>query len=165
VGTATIKGAELESELRFGGLSFNGSASLTDFHYDSVDPAAQISLTNKPPFTPRWKFDAGMQYELGLGAAGSITPRVDWLYLTQQYGSPQNDPLNRIPSYGLTNVRVTYRDKDDRWELSFEGANLLGKYYFTNMAGNSPASDPAQTQVAYLGPPREFEITLRRNLN
>jgi iron complex outermembrane recepter protein len=165
VGTATIKGAELESELRFGSLSFNGSASLTDFHYDSVDPAAQIPLTNQPPFTPRWKLDAGVQYELGLGGSGSITPRIDWLYLTQQYGSPQNNPLNRIPSYGLTNVRVTYRDKDDKWELSFEGTNLMGKYYFTNMAGNSAASDPAQTQVAYLGPPREFAVTLRRNLN
>jgi iron complex outermembrane recepter protein len=165
VGTATIKGVEFESELRFGRLAFNGSASYTDFHYDSVDPAAQIALTDQPPFTPRWKLDAGVQYDLRLGSAGSITPRLDWLYVTQQYGSPQNHPLNRNPPYGLTNVRVTYRDRDDRWELAFEGTNLLNKYYFTNVAGNSPASDPGQTQVAYVGPPREFEITLRRNLN
>ena len=49
------------------------------------------------------------------------------------------------------------------WELSLEaGANVLNKYYFTNLNGNSPASDPAQTQVGYVGSPREVEITLRR---
>lgn len=106
-----------------------------------------------------------MQYELGLGAAGSITPRLDWLSVTQAYGAPQNHALNRIPAYGLANLRLTYRDQDDRWELSFEGTNLLDKYYFTNMVGNCPAGDPAQTQVAYVGSPRMFEITLRRNLN
>jgi iron complex outermembrane recepter protein len=163
VGTATIKGVELESELRFGGLAFNGAASLTDFHYDSVDPAAQIPLGDQPPYTPRWKLNAGVQYELSLGAAGSITPRVDWLYTTQQYASPQNQSLNRIPSYGLANVRLTYRDADDRWELSLEGTNVLNKYYFTNMNGNSAASDPAQTQIGYVGSPREVEITLRRS--
>ena len=165
VGVATIKGVELESDLRFGGLTFNGSASFTNFHYDSVDPAAGISLTDQPPFTPRWKLDAGVQYELGLGAGGSITPRIDWRYTTQQYSSPQNHPLNRTPGYGLMNARVTYRDKDDRWELSFEGTNLLNKYYFNTLIGNSPASDASQTQVGYVGPPRELEITLRRNLN
>jgi iron complex outermembrane receptor protein len=164
VGTATIKGVELESELRFGRLAFNGSASFTDFHYDSVDPGAQIPLTDQPPFTPRWKVNVGLQYELSLGAGGSITPRLDWLYTSRQYGSPQNHPLNLIPSYGLANLRVTYRDRDDRWELSFEGTNILNKYYFTNMNGNSVASDPAQTQVGYVGPPREVEIMLKRNL-
>ena len=164
VGTATIKGAELESELRFGGLSFNGSASLTDFHYNSVDPAAQISLTDQSPYTPRWKLNAGAQYAVTLGGAGSITPRVDWLYVSNQYASPQNEILNRIPSYGVANFRVTYRDRDDTWELSLEETNLFNKYYFTNLNGNSPASDPAQTQTAYLGRPREIQISLRRNL-
>jgi iron complex outermembrane receptor protein len=164
VGTATIKGAELESELRFGALAFNGSASYTDFHYDSVDPAAQISLTDQSPFTPRWKINAGVQYAVALGGAGSITPRVDWLYVSNQYTSPQNHILNRVPPYGLANLRLTYRDKDDAWEVSLEATNLFDKYYFTNLNGNSVASDPAQTQTAYLGRPREIQISLRRNL-
>jgi iron complex outermembrane recepter protein len=163
VGASTIKGAELESQLRFGALSFNGSASYTDFHYDSVDPAAQISLTDQSPYTPRWKFNAGAQYAFALGGAGSITPRVDWLYVSEQYTSPQNHVLNRIPSYGVTNFRVNYRDRDDAWELSLEATNLFNKYYFTNLNGNSPASDPAQTQTAYLGRPRELQMSLRRN--
>ncbi|MGC1459207.1 MAG: TonB-dependent receptor [Steroidobacteraceae bacterium] len=165
VGTATIKGMELESEVRFGGLSFNASGSLTDFHYDYLDPAAGIPQTDQPPFTPRWKFDAGVQYALNLGNGGSITPRADWVYQSVEYASPQNQALNRIPPYGLTNVRVTYRDKDDLWEFSLAATNLFDKYYFTSLNGNSIASDPAQTQVAYVGAPREWQITLRRNLH
>jgi len=164
VGSATIKGAELESDVRFGGLSFNASASYVDFHYDSVDPAAEIALTDKAPFTPRLKFDTGIQYTARLGGTGSLTPRIDWLYVAEQYASAQNDPLNRIPGYGLANVHLTYRDANDTWELALESRNIFNKYYFTNMAGGSLASDPAQTQTAYPGAPREYAITIRRSL-
>ena len=165
VGTANIKGAELETEVRaFGNLSFDGSASYLDFHYDSVDPAAGIALTDKAPFTPRLKFDVGMQYAAHLGSAGTLTPRIDWLYVSEQYSEAQNAPFNRLPPYAVTNMRLTYRDAADKWELALQASNVFNKYYFVNMAGGNLASDPAQTQTGFLAPPREYAIILRRNL-
>jgi hypothetical protein len=48
--------------------------------------------------------------------------------------------------------------------LSLEGTNILNKYYWTNGAGNGPASDPAQAEAVFLGLPRVFELSVRRNL-
>jgi iron complex outermembrane recepter protein len=163
VGTANIKGAELEAEVHaLHGLTFNGSASYIEFHYETVDPAALIPLDSKAPFTPKFKLTAGMQYATRLGDAGSLTPRIDWLYVAEQYASAQNAPLNRIAPYGVTNVRLMYRDSKDTWEVALEGRNVFDKYYFVNLNGGNLASDPSQTQTGYPAPPREYAITLKR---
>lgn len=163
VGTANIRGAELETEVHaFRGLTFDGSASYIDFRFQSIDPAVGIPLNSKPPFTPKVKLTAGMQYAVHLGDAGSLTPRIDWLYVAEQYSTAQNSPLNRIPSYGVANARLMYQDSKDTWEVALEGRNIFDKYYFVNMSGGSLASDPSQTQTGYPAPPREYAITLKR---
>ncbi len=70
VGSATIKGAEVEAEWIRGGLRLDASASYLNFQYDSVEPATLVRLTDKPPYTPEYKFAAGLQYAFLLGDAG-----------------------------------------------------------------------------------------------
>ncbi len=71
VGHATIKGVELETELEpVPGLVLNGSVGYLDYENDSLGGAAYNSVTNpsgptlgdKPPLTPKWKFNVGAQY-------------------------------------------------------------------------------------------------------
>jgi iron complex outermembrane recepter protein len=163
VGTSVIKGAELETEVHSGAnFMLNASATYINFRYTSVDPAALIPLSDTAPFTPKIKLDAGMQYIVHLGGAGTVTPRFDYLYVGEQYAAAQNGPLNRIPAYGLANARLTYRDASDKWELALQGTNIFDKYYFVNLNGNVPASNPSNTQTGYPGTPREFAVTLKR---
>ena len=59
VGAATINGAEAEVELRpFDGLLIDSSLSYLDFQYDRVNAATLVTLNDKPPFTPKWKYSS-----------------------------------------------------------------------------------------------------------
>ncbi len=71
VGSATIKGAEAwsRSRVRFGGLSFNASASYVDLPLQLlVDPAAEIALTEQGTLHCRGSSSTqGIQYRRALG--------------------------------------------------------------------------------------------------
>jgi iron complex outermembrane recepter protein len=166
VGKATIKGAELETELHLSrNLLVDASASYVDFHYDSVNPATGLTLQDKTPFTPKYQLVAGAQYSIPLGKSGSVIPRVDYRYLAEQYAYALNAPHNLIPAYGLLDARLTYRDADDKWELSLQGTNLTNRYYYLNVTDQSPpVTGTYQLTSVDPGSPREYSITLRRSL-
>jgi len=165
VGSATIKGAELEAEIHLlDSLLIQASGSYVDFRYDTVNSATGVQLSDKTPFTPKWQFVAGAQYGIKLGKFGSLTPRVDYRYLAEQFAQATNAPHNRIPSYGLLDARLTYRDADDTWELSLQGTNLTNKYYYLNVTDQSPPLiNSYQLTAVDPGPPQQYAITLRRN--
>jgi len=163
VGSAKIKGAEAEAELALGRLRIDSSASYLDFKYDSVQAATLVRLSDKPPYTPKYKFSAGVQYEFGIGAAGSITPRVDFQYQDETYSAARNFPNGRIPGYGLTNARLTYRSPDDKWQLSLSVLNVFDKYYPLNIADNTPPQGTRDESIVLQpGRPREFFVGLKR---
>jgi iron complex outermembrane recepter protein len=163
VGSATIKGAEVEAELALGRLRIDSSASYLDFKYDSVQAATLVRLSDRPPYTPKYKFSAGAQYEFAIGTAGSITPRVDFQYQDETYSAARNFPNGRIPGYGLTNARLTYRSPDDKWQLSFAALNVFDKYYPLNIADNTvPQGTRDESIVLQPGRPREFFVGLKR---
>jgi iron complex outermembrane receptor protein len=164
VGDSVIKGAEVEAELHpIDNMLMDLSASYLNFHYTKVDTAdTGVSESDTAPFTPRWKFDTGLQYKINVGS-GSITPRVDYRYQAQIYVTSVNYALSRIPSYGLTNARLTYRDGGGSWELALEGTNLCNKYYYTNVNNQSlPLTSSYQFTSVNPGRPREFAITFKR---
>jgi iron complex outermembrane recepter protein len=170
-GSAHVKGAELELELRpVRGLALSASASYLDFHYTSLSPdaiASLITLNNVPPYTPKEKFALSAAYTIPLGRFGTATPQMDWEYTSSVYTDAVNanydavttTDFERLPSYGVANARITYNSSDDLWRASIAVTNLTGKIYFTNGYG----------EYAYLldsrliAPPREFTVSLRRN--
>jgi len=166
VGNANIKGAELEAQARpVDNLLINASASYLNFRFTSVDPATGIVLSDKPPFTPKYKANAGVQYDFTLGSRGSLTPRFDYSYVTEQWSEVLNEPHGRIAPYGLGNVRLTYRDARDHWEVAFRITNLFDKYYYLTTVDNTP---PVTTPPSYdyaaaiVGEPREWAVTVKR---
>lgn len=164
VGDATIKGVEAETEFRpISGLLIDASASYLDFQYDKVGASTMVLLTDKPPFTPKYKFSTGVQYEAGLGGAGTLTPRVDFQYQSEQYSAPRNFPNGRIPGYGLTNIRLTYEDPSRTWQLSAAVTNLFDKYYALSIGDNTqPQGALNDSIVIQPGRPREFRISLKK---
>ncbi len=160
-----IKRVEIEVEVHpSNNMLVNFSASYLDFHYTEVDFATTgVSLTDKTPFTPKWKLDAGAQYRIDLGDHGSITPRLDWRYQAEVYPGPVDMPTSRIPSYSLTNARLSYRDEKGNWEVAAEATNLFNKYYYNNLFDNG-FTNSFQYITVNPGRPREFAITIKRNL-
>lgn len=163
VGDATIKGFELETEVRpVTGLSLDGSLSYLDFQYDSVVATTGVTLRMKPPYTPEWQFAAGAQSEIDLGAVGSLTPRFDYAYRSEVWSDPINTAANRLRGRGIGNARLTYRSADKAWELALAVTNVLDKYYFVNLYERTlPTTRSYQLVSGQPGRPREWALTLK----
>ena len=167
VGTAQIKGAELEANFRpLDGLLIDSAISYLDFKYTRIDPRAGgptnpagVQLSMVSPYTPKLKWSAGIQYEIPLGAAGTLTPRLDASFQDDVYTTAVNSPRTLIKSYTLANARLTWRDMKDTWESSLEVTNLSDKYYYTTAFELAAAAALANAQP---GRPREWALTIKR---
>jgi iron complex outermembrane recepter protein len=167
VGTAEIRGAELEANLRLiDGLLIDSAVSYLDFEYTHIDPLAG-GPTNPAgvqpwmisPYTPELKWSAGIQYEIPLGSAGFLIPRIDVAFQDDVYTTAINTPRTLIDSYTVANARLTWRDTKQEWEGSLEVTNLTDEYYYTTMFELAAAAAVANAQPAR---PREWALTIRR---
>ena len=166
-GDATVKGLEGEFEFHpAAGLTIDGSASYLDFSYDRINPLAggptapagvQLSMT--PPFTPKWKWSLGAQYEFGMNKWGTLTPRLDASFQDTVFSGAVNSANNTINSYTLVNFRATWRASSGDWEAAVAVTNLTDKLYYATKFDLSGLAGYVNAQP---GRPREFAVTLKR---
>jgi iron complex outermembrane receptor protein len=179
-GDADIKGVELETTLRpVAGLVIDGSATFLDFKYKKFGTFTSMvggvtttvavggpSNLNAPQFgdypayTPRWKWSLGAQYEIDLGNAGSLTPRIDAAFQGQLYTSGTNRSSNRIDGYTIANARLTWRNSKEDLEFAFEVTNLTNKYYYLTISDGSISG--GGTITAQPGHPREWALSAKK---
>jgi iron complex outermembrane receptor protein len=162
-GDADIKGVELEAQAQVTHeLSIDGSMSFTNFDYTSVNPATGIEKGMITTYTPKFKSAAAINYKIPLGAAGTLTPQVDWTYQSTIYtNSAVNTAYNRVASYGIANVHLLYADAADRWEGSIALTNAFDKFYYLSKIDTSPVE-----QGGYVngrpGAPRMWLLSVKR---
>ena len=167
-GDAHIKGFELETTINPGnGLLFDASMSYLDFTYTSINPQAGgptapagVQIGMIPPYTPKWKWAVGVQYEIDLGTSGSITPRVDANYQSAIFSNAVNKPSNHIDGYTLANARLTWRNPDEDLEVAFEVKNLFDKYYLLTSFDLTGAG--AGFVAGQPGRPREWAVSVKK---
>jgi iron complex outermembrane receptor protein len=175
-GDADIKGIEIETNLRpVDGLLIDGAVSYLDFDFQrfgtytsgtttvSVGGPTNINgpqFGNYAPYTPKWKWSFGAQYEVDLGNSGSITPRFDAAYQSDIYSSATNRSSNLIESYTVANARLTWRNADEDLEVSLEVTNLFDKYYLQTVNDQSPGSQGYV--IAQPGRPREWAVGMKK---
>ena len=182
-GNAHSKGVEAElSAFPLPGLELQGSVSYQDWDWTCVNPqvvglaagacssdASVVGLIEPlPPGMMKWKWSAGAQYDIDLGAAGSLTPRIDVSYqgkmtgnvLTPAAGSP-GAIYGQLPSYTLADARLTWANEKKDLSVALEVTNLFDKYYYyakfdlTGAGAGAIAGDP--------GRPREWAVTVKKN--
>jgi len=158
IGDARVRGFELEATVEpVYGLVFDGSMSLTDFEFTSINfPTTAIIVGSKRPGIGEFKWAAGVQYTYDIAGVGSITPRFDLVYTPGYCGNFTCDPNVNVDNFTLANARLTFRSEDDVWSVSLEGKNLFDKYYFLNKIASFYVTGQP-------GRPREFALTVRRN--
>jgi iron complex outermembrane receptor protein len=165
-GNADVRGAELETVFRpTDNLLIDAAWSYLDFEYTSINPLAggptrpggpQFGM--RPTYTPTKKGSIGAQYEIQLGSAGTLTPRIDWSYTGDMYANAVNTPRTRLDSYSLLNARLTWRSPTRAWEVAAEGTNLDSEFYFITKADLSGSGIIWQQPA----PPRDWGITFKR---
>lgn len=182
-GDAEVKGVELELTARpVDGLLIDAALSYLDQKLiaSSLDPNATFTgvpissgvvginpagvKPGDPPAVPKWKFNAGAQYEIDLGGSGSVTPRVDVAYQAKQYTGPSViagiRTLNFIPSFTTVNARLTWQNEDEDLSISLEVTNLTDEYYYLsrfNLLGAGAGFDKALPAA-----PREWAVTVKK---
>ena len=158
IGDARIQGFELEATIRpIDGLSIDAALSLTDFEFTSINyPTTSIVVGAKRPGIGDWKWSAGIQYQVGLGSAGTLTPRLDVNYTDGYCGDFTCTPIAIVDSYTLANARLTYETADKDWTAALEVTNLADRHYYLNKFTN------AWYASAQPGLPRQWAVTIRR---
>ena len=175
-GDADIKGLEIESTIRpFPGMSIDGSLSYIDFEYKRFGTYTAGTTTvavggptnlNGPqygdyaPFTPKWKWSIGAQYEIGLGSAGTLTPRIDASYQSKIYTVSANRSSNRIDAYLVSNARVTWRNADEDLDVSLEVSNLFDEYYLLTLYDQTVGGQGYANGQP--GRPREWAVSVKK---
>lgn len=172
-GDATLKGLELETTIRpVDKFLIDGSLSYLTSKYTRLNPAAAFPTNpagvdpGDPPFftSPRWKWTVGAQYEIDLGSAGSLTPRMDWQYQAKQFAGAVVVAGNRtrlfLPAYTLGNARLSWRSVDKDLEASLEMTNVTDKYYYLSVFDLRGAGAGFRKQQP--GRPREWALTVRK---
>jgi len=175
-GDAEMKGVEVETTIRpVDGLLIDASAAFLDFDYKEFasfpTPTGPVSVggpTNinapqfgdYPAFTPRWKWSLGAQYEIPLGSAGSVTPRIDVAYQGDIHSNPINRESNLIEDYTLANARLTWRNAGEDLEVALEVTNLFDEYYFLSI--NDQTTGGQGYANAQPGRPREWAVSVKK---
>jgi iron complex outermembrane recepter protein len=109
------------------------------------------------PYSPTWTFNAGVEYGMSIGAAGKLTPRINYSYIGPQWTTLFELPTtDHLPSQGLWSGSVTYEHQN--WRIQAYGLNLANKVYVTGQA--SPGTNPDNE---FLGNPRQYGIRVYRN--
>lgn len=175
-GDGIYKGLEAElTASPIEGLAIDGSLSYITFEYDedSLLPSAAAPpfgtnpdgvLPSDPPFfVPEWKANLGAQYEFDLGAAGSITPRLDLFYQHEQYtGAAEvggERVLNFLPSFTVLNGRLTWQNANEDLQIALEVTNITDEYYLLN---TFDLRDAAGYKKDLPARPREWAVSVRK---
>jgi len=176
---ASIRGAEeqlsaspidgLDLNVNFGYNEFrSGASSPTQIGY--VDPSVKLQ--------PEITASAGIQYLFNVGAAGTLTPRLDWTYQSYMTNGAitvkQIHPDDIVPGYALVNLRITYMPTDAKWSLAAGVTNLFNKFYWEQLGAATVACTPgtstctsaglrpAVARVGTPGLPREWSVTFSK---
>jgi iron complex outermembrane recepter protein len=161
VGKANVKGFELEIDARpVQGLSFDGSLSYLDFQYKSTG-ASGVPLANKTPYTPKWTYSFGVQYDYQM-SSGTLGARFDGSYQSNVFSEAFNGPTNSIGSRFLGNARLSYTTDDKDWQISAEVQNVFNKYYYNSVEDISKVANFGAV-TGSPGLPRTWALTVKRN--
>jgi iron complex outermembrane receptor protein len=174
VGTVKTKGVEVEASWRAtNALRINGAAAYTDALIDSFPaancfpgqsaaqgcvgtPARQDLGGKRLPSAPKWKLNAGVDYDHSLGSSPfEATYGATYVYTSEQNFSLNQDPLTIQGGYGLLNLSAGIHHPDQSYSVTLFLNNVFDKGYAVN--GDNQFSNFGSSLAVLFQPPRDFE--------
>ncbi len=108
-------------------------------------------------YAPQWTYNVGLQYELSLGDASSLTPRLNYAYMGGQFTSlTYSRVTDYLPAHGLLAAFLEWRVTRN-WTIEASGTNLTNALYRTGEGLNSG-------NYYFYGAPRQYGIRARYDL-
>ena len=116
----------------------------TCFNYG---PFLQTNAGGVNLLSPKWTYNAGVQYSVHTSGDATLTPRLNYAYVGSQFTTLFYDPItDRLKSRGLLSALLTYRV--GRYQIEGYGTNLTNKKYVSGQAGNNE----------FYGAPRQYGV-------
>ena len=103
------------------------------------------------PYSPEWTVNLGAEYAFEVGHDATLTPRVDYTFIDDQYQTVLGDPADFIPSHSLVNASLTYRTGP--WRIQAYGTNIFNTIYIVGYTYG-----PSY----FLGRPAQYGVNLSR---
>lgn len=98
-------------------------------------------------FSPKWSYNAGVQYEVVLGDQISLTPRLNYAFVGSRWTNLLYvSATDYLRARGLLSAQVTLKVHD--WSIEGYATNLANKTYVSGQSGNNE----------FYGAPREFGV-------
>jgi len=120
------------------------------------DYTPYLTVTSGGPnlYSPDWTLNVGVQYEFRLGSSITLTPRVNYAYVSSQYTSlTYSQGTDYLPGHGLLSALLTL-DLNDNWSIQGYGTNLTNRLYRAGEGGNNG-------NYYFYGPPRQYGARVR----
>jgi iron complex outermembrane receptor protein len=135
-------------------LKFNDTDNITMQGIDRSDRNFQ----DVPPYT----LNLIAEYELPMGNAGSLVPRVSWFMQGRIKGDIANTDEFAEGKIGVMDARLAWRMGDEQTEIALWAKNLLNREY---LAGGTTFADSLGFVWRVYGPPRTYGIEVTRRFN
>jgi iron complex outermembrane receptor protein len=160
---AKVRGYELETTAEpIDDLLVNLNAGYNDYESGVKTLGQPGYLFSGNLIQPRTNASAGAQYRVHF-AAGTFTPRLDWVYQSKQTFNARASstaplPADIIGGTGVFNARLTYEPTDSKWTADLAITNLSDKYYrYAMFTGSGFAT------TAPIAPPRQYLFSVKRS--
>ncbi len=91
VGQAHVKGFEVETLIKpTPAFTLDGALSYIDFKYTALNGTTAVKLDMVTPYTPKWKWSFGAQYDIENVLGGTLSARFDGSYQSHVYTEAVN---------------------------------------------------------------------------
>ena len=153
------KGAELELTWEpTAGLTLTNGLSYTDAYYTD-DPANLTYRGRELEQSPDWVNVSSITYEFPIGESLTGVAYADARY-SSEFFTGGFDPNRVQDSFTTANARFSLRAADEAWQLDIWARNIFDTNYYRRVI---PATFQTGSYSAFLGDPRTYGVTLRRN--
>ena len=137
---ATITGFELETQIvPLESWFIEAGVGYLDAEYDQIDFAETfVDKNNNLDRVSDWTLSAATFYEIAIGGAGTITPRIDWAYRSEFDNDAFNTPQIHQDDYHLVNANVAWQNGDENLSVILGVSNLTDEnYLITGIIGDA----------------------------
>lgn len=165
-GTTKTWGIELQAQALLGNVGLDFTAAWVhaelgdDLIYDATFDELIATGGNRIPWSPKYTFNVGAQYDFHLGNGAVLTPRVTYSWIDDQLVTPtdrvyQGVYIDRIFSHDLINAQLNFNMGP--WEAQAYMTNVGKEEYIQAHSGDAGHPD------AYANEPRRYGIRVTRH--
>ncbi len=156
---AISKGAELEITWKpMAGVTLTNGLTYADAYYP-VSAGNSTYSGKEMEQSPDWVNVSSATWEFPIGASLTGVAYIDARY-SSEFFSGGFDPNRVQKAFTTANARFSLRSANGDWAVDLWGRNIFDQAYYRRVI---PATFQAGSYSAFLGDPRTYGITLRRN--